>query len=182
MLIFSPIFLLVSTLIIIFMGYPVFFIQKRPGYRSIIFNLFKFRTMKLSINLNEKVTDIKRTTKLGNWLRKYSIDELPSFYNVLKGDMSLVGPRPLLVDYLKLYNQDQIKRHNVKPGITGWAQINGRNSISWEKKFDLDIWYVKNKSLYLDFKILIMTIKKVIIKEGINQSNTVNMEKFKGNL
>lgn len=176
-----PMILTIAMLIRINMGSPIFFIQDRPGLYGNIFKIFKFRTM-----LNEKdnhgnfLPDKKRMTKLGIFLRSTSLDELPGLVNVIKGDMSLVGPRPLLVEYLPLYNQEQALRMNVRPGITGWAQVNGRNAISWEAKFKLDVWYINNQSLLLDIKILLLTVKKIFIREGINADGHATMEPFKG--
>ena len=165
------------------LGSPIFFKQSRPGLNGRIFNILKFRTMtnerdKNGVFLSDKV----RLTEFGKFLRSTSLDELPGLWNVLKGDMSLVGPRPLLVEYLPLYSEKQSRRHEVRPGITGWAQVNGRNAISWDEKFDLDVWYVDNQSIWLDIKILWMTVKKVIVRDGISQSNHVTMDKFKGSL
>jgi len=164
------------------LGSPALFKQKRPGVNGDIFTFYKFRTMTDKRDSNgELLQDKDRITPLGNFLRKTSLDELPSLFNVLKGDMSIVGPRPLLVEYLDLYSPEQARRHDVKPGITGWAQINGRNAISWDEKFDNDLWYVDNHSLLIDVKILLLTIYKVIKRDGISQENHVTMEKFKGN-
>ena len=146
------------------MGKPIFFIQKRPGKNGVIFKIIKFRTMIDNMDLNES----ERINHLGKFLRATSIDELPEIINVIRGDMSLVGPRPLLVEYLPLYNLDQLRRHEVRPGITGWAQINGRNAISWEEKFDLDLWYINNYSFWIDIKILIITFVKVFKLKNIN--------------
>lgn len=163
------------------MGSPVLYKQCRPGKNSNTFILYKFRTM---LNLKDingiNLPDSKRMTKFGSFLRSTSLDELPSLFNVLIGDMSLVGPRPLLVEYLPLYNNEQSRRHDVKPGITGWAQVNGRNTLSWEDKFKLDVWYVDNQNFCLDLKILFLTIKKVFLKEGISSSGHVSMEPFTG--
>ncbi len=179
----SPIFLLVSVLIFLFVGFPIFFIQPRPGLNGEIFSVFKFRTMSNLMDVNgQLLSDEKRLTKLGSFLRKLSLDELPQLINVLRGEMSLVGPRPLLVEYLPLYSAEQSRRHNVLPGITGWAQINGRNSLSWEEKFKLDVWYVDNHSFFLDLKILFLTIKKIFIREGISAEGVATMNKFTGNL
>ena len=177
-----PIGLIIYVLIMITMGRPAIFSQDRPGLNEKIFTLYKFRTMnnKKSSN-NLLLPDDKRTTRLGAVLRKTSLDELPSLINLLKGDMSLVGPRPLLIQYLKHYSQEQKKRHNVRPGITGWAQINGRNELNWNEKFDLDIWYVNNQSFLLDLKILSLTIFKVIKFEGINAKDNKPVKEFKGN-
>lgn len=160
----------------------VFFVQLRPGKKEQLFKLVKFKTM--TDQRNKKgilLPDSERLTKIGKFIRSTSLDELPQFMSVLKGDMSLIGPRPLLVHYLPLYNKRQAKRHNVRPGITGWAQVNGRNKISWQEKFELDVYYVENISLNLDFKIFFLTIKKVFRREGINAVNNLSMEEFKGN-
>jgi len=163
------------------LGSPVIFKQKRPGKNGKIFELYKFRSMSDARDENGNLLpDNVRLTPFGKKLRASSIDELPELINILKGDMSVVGPRPLLAEYLPLYNEEQAHRHDVRPGLTGWAQINGRNAISWEDKFKLDVWYVKNISFWLDAKIFFLTIKKVLIKEGINASEEVTMEKFKG--
>jgi lipopolysaccharide/colanic/teichoic acid biosynthesis glycosyltransferase len=181
LIIASPIILLTSILLLVNnKGNPIF-IQVRPGKGNKTFSIIKFKTMndKTDINGNLLSDDI-RLTKLGKIIRKSSIDELPQLINVLKGDMSLVGPRPLLVEYVPLYNTEQIRRHNVRPGITGWAQTNGRNAISWERKFELDLYYVNNVSLLLDLKIALLTIKKVIKREGINSDENTTMLKFDG--
>ncbi|WBW98945.1 sugar transferase [Oceanirhabdus sp. W0125-5] len=176
-----PVFIVVSVLVYFKLGSPIFFVQERVGKNGKVFNMIKYRTMLNTKNKNgELLSDEKRLTKFGKGLRNTSLDELPELINVIKGDMSLVGPRPLLVDYLSLYNERQMKRHDVKPGITGWAQINGRNSISWDKKFKLDVWYVENWSFLLDFKIIFITINKVLKKHGINQVDNVTMERFNG--
>ncbi len=163
------------------MGSPIIFKQQRPGLHHKPFQLYKLRTM---INEKEKngvlLTDEERLTALGKWIRKYSLDELPQFINVLKGEMSIVGPRPLLMEYLPLYNEEQLLRHTVKPGITGWAQVNGRNAITWEEKFKLDIWYAKNQNLLLDSRILVLTFIKVLKREGITQQGSATMTKFHG--
>jgi len=181
LMIVLPILMIITLTILISMGLPIFFKQKRPGINGKPFCFYKFRTMtNRKDSTGNLLPDKDRITRLGEILRKTSLDELPSLWNVLKGDMSLVGPRPLLMEYLPLYSQDQMRRHEVKPGITGWAQINGRNAISWEEKFKLDIWYVENQSFWLDLKILFLTILKVLKKEGINQSEHLTMEKFNG--
>ena len=160
---------------------PVIFKQKRPGLHGQPFEFYKFRTMTNEKDQNGNLlSDELRITSFGSWLRRTSLDELPSLINVLKGDMNLVGPRPLLMEYLPLYNSHQARRHAVKPGITGWAQVNGRNLLSWEEKFDLDVWYVDNRSLMLDIKILILTVWKVIKREGISANNHATMELFRG--
>ncbi|MBG9475651.1 sugar transferase [Priestia megaterium] len=178
---FSPVMLFTAILVRLKMGAPVLFKQQRPGKDGKPFYLYKFRTM---ANLEDKqgnlLSDQVRLTGTGKFLRKYSLDELPQLINVVKGDMSLVGPRPLLMEYLSLYTEEQMLRHNVRPGITGWAQVNGRNAIAWEEKFKLDTWYVRNQSMFLDFKILLFTVLKVVKKEGITQQDHVTIEKFKG--
>lgn len=163
-------------------GAGVFFTQERPGKCGKIFRVIKFKTMTDECNENGiLLPDEKRLTKLGKFIRSTSIDELPQLINVLKGDMSLIGPRPLLPQYLPLYSEEQARRHEVRPGITGWAQVNGRNAISWTKKFELDVWYVDHCSFLLDMEILFMTIKKVFIREGISSDTSVTMEPFTGN-
>ena len=180
-IIISPLLLFISIIILLSQGRPIFFKQIRPGYKGTPFSFYKFRTMSNEKNYSGLLlSDNERMTKIGSFLRKTSLDELPSIFNILKGDMNFVGPRPLLTEYLKLYNEEQKKRHDVKPGITGWAQINGRNSITWEQKFDYDIWYVENQSFLLDLKILFLTIFKVLKLDDINQSENITMEKFKG--
>lgn len=177
-----PTYLLLTLLVLAKFNFPILFKQSRPGLHGKIFNIYKFRTMTKERDKEGVVlSDDLRLTKFGKLLRSTSLDELPSLWNVLKGEMSLVGPRPLLVEYLPLYSTKQARRHEVKPGITGWAQVNGRNAISWNEKFDLDVWYVDNQSIWLDIKILYMTIIKVITRSGINQDKQVTMEKFKGN-
>ena len=174
--------LMITLFVKIKLGSPVIFSQSRPGLNGKIFNMVKFRTMTNKCDLDGNLLpDSIRLTKFGKFLRSTSLDELPGLWNVLKGDMSLVGPRPLLVEYLPLYSEKQSRRHEVRPGITGWAQVNGRNTISWDKKFDLDVWYVDNQSIWLDIKILWMTIKKVIVRDGISAKYEVTMPKFKGN-
>lgn len=176
-----PVIIVVAVLIRFKLGSPILFTQDRPGLNGKIFKMMKFRTM---LDGKDKqgnlLPDDERMTPFGAFLRSTSLDELPGLFNVLKGDMSLVGPRPLLVQYLPLYNAEQARRHNVRPGITGWAQVNGRNAISWEQKFKLDVWYVDNQSLLLDFKILLLTVKKVFVREGINADGHVTIEPFKG--
>ena len=176
-----PLMLLIYLSVIINLGSPAFFLQERVGKDNKIFKMIKFRTMKNSTDKNGNLlSDNERVTKFGSFLRSFSLDELPELINILKGDMSLVGPRALLVQYLGLYNDEQIRRHEVLPGLTGWAQINGRNSITWSEKFKLDVWYVDNWSLWLDIKIFFLTFWKVVKREGINQSETVTMEYFNG--
>lgn len=177
----SPILIVTSIVVAKKIEKPVIFKQTRVGKDNQLFNLYKFRSM-----TNEKdengvlLPNEERHTSFGKKLRKYSIDELPQLINVIKGDISLVGPRPLLVDYLPLYNDEQIRRHEVKPGITGWAQVNGRNAISWEEKFELDVWYVDNRSLMLDFYILYLTFIKVFKSENVNSNNQTTMRRFEG--
>ncbi len=162
-------------------GKPFFF-QKRPGKNGKIFSIVKFKTMNDKTDEQGKLLSFEhRVTKIGLFIRKYSLDEIPQLLNVLAGHMSIVGPRPLLVQYLPLYSDFQRQRHNVRPGITGWAQVNGRNALSWGQKFEYDVWYVKNLSFVLDTKILLLTVKKVFLKEGVNSSSNVNMEPFMGN-
>ena len=180
-ILFSPLLVLLSIIIIYKIGRPLLFRQSRPGLKGKVFIFYKFRTMSNVHDTKGKLLpDKERIKPFGNFLRKTSLDELPSLFNVLKGDMSLVGPRPLLVEYLELYTPEQARRQEVKPGITGWAQINGRNTISWEEKFKLDVWYVDNQSFWLDIKILIITIFKVIMRKGINQSGSTTMDRFRG--
>lgn len=180
-ILFSPIYIIVSLLIFFKMGSPILFRQQRPGYKEKIFGIYKFRTM-----TNEKdkfgnlLPDDKRLIGIGKFIRSTSLDELPQLFNVLKGEMSFVGPRPLLEEYLPLYNEKQKRRHDVKPGITGWAQVNGRNAISWEQKFDYDVWYVDNQSFWLDVKILWLTFLKVVKRSDISSSTSSTMEKFTG--
>ena len=176
-----PFMFFIGLVIFYDMGWPIIFKQKRPGLNGKPFILYKFRTMIGEIDKNGKeVLEKNRITNLGRILRRLSLDELPSIFNVFKGDMSLVGPRPLLMKYLPLYTKKQYSRHNVKPGITGWAQINGRNSISWEDKFELDIWYIENQSFIFDLKIIFLTIWKVLNKDGIDNSNETTMPPFLG--
>lgn len=182
LIIFSPIIALVAYKVKNNLGSPVLFRQTRPGLNGHSFEMVKFRTMKDAVDLRgNPLPDSERMTPFGDKLRNSSLDELPELWNVLKGDMSLVGPRPLLMEYLPLYNAEQARRHEVRPGITGWAQINGRNAISWGEKFKLDVWYVDNRTLWLDIKILFLTVKKVIIKDGISAEGHVTVEPFKGN-
>ena len=181
LILLSPFMLIIYLLVRINLGGPAFFLQERVGKDNKIFKMIKFRTMKNSTDKDGNLlSDNERLTKFGRFLRSFSIDELPELINILKGDMSLVGPRALLVQYLEHYNSEQIRRHEVLPGLTGWAQINGRNSITWCEKFKLDVWYVDNWSLWLDIKIFFLTFWKVFKREGINQSETVTMEYFNG--
>ncbi len=178
-----PIFILIIILSAIVNKGKIFFIQQRPGKHQHLFKVIKFKTMNDRKDANGiLLPDKYRLTSIGKFIRKTSLDEIPQLINVIKGDMSIIGPRPLLVEYLPLYNSFQNRRHEVKPGITGWVQVNGRNAISWQEKFNLDVWYVGNQSFYLDLKILILTIKKVFTSEGISAAGSDTMEKFKGNL
>lgn len=180
--ILSPVLLVMAIAIYFRMGSPVLFTQPRPGQNGRIFTFYKFRTMTNERDADGNLLpDEKRLTPFGQFLRKTSLDELPQLWNVLKGDMSFVGPRPLLVAYLNRYTPEQARRHEVKPGITGWTQVNGRNNLSWAEKFQLDVWYVDNWSLWLDCKILLLTIGKVLQQEGISQPGQATMEEFKGN-
>lgn len=181
LILLSPILLWVALKVRSRLGSPVIFRQRRPGLNGEPFDMIKFRTMLEAYDEHGKpLPNEQRMTPFGKWLRATSLDELPELWNVLKGNMSLVGPRPLRMEYLPLYNAHQARRHEVRPGITGWAQINGRNSLSWEQKFDLDVWYVDNQSFLLDLKILFLTVKKVVVKEGINASEEVTMKPFTG--
>jgi lipopolysaccharide/colanic/teichoic acid biosynthesis glycosyltransferase len=178
---FFPIIVLIAILIRWRVGSPIFFKQARPGLNGNIFNMYKFRTMTNECDKDGNLLiDEVRLTKFGKFLRSTSLDELPGLWNVLKGDMSLVGPRPLLVEYLPLYSKRQSRRHEVRPGITGWAQVNGRNAISWDEKFDLDVWYLDNQSFWLDIKILWLTVKKVLVRDSITAEGEVTMSAFKG--
>jgi len=179
---FSPLFLGIAVAIVVSMGRPVFFVQSRPGWQGRPFNLVKFRTMTGDFGEDGQVLpDSARLTRFGRFLRTLSLDELPELWNVLRGDMSLVGPRPLLMEYLPLYSSEQARRHAVRPGLTGWAQVKGRNLLSWERKFELDVWYVDNHSLLLDLQILWLTIGTVIRREGISNPGETTMPKFRGN-
>lgn len=179
--ILTPFLFLLTFLVRRYLGAPAFFIQQRPGLHAKPFKMYKFRSMTDERDSNGKLLpDALRLTSFGKFLRNSSLDELPELINVLKGDMSLVGPRPLLTEYLPLYSPEQARRHEVRPGITGWAQVNGRNAISWEEKFKLDVWYVDNQSFWLDLKILLLTLKKVVVREGISQEGQATMEVFKG--
>lgn len=177
----SPALLILGLVITKKLGKPILFKQNRPGLHGALFEMIKFRSMRNAEDKNGKsLPDSERLTPFGVKLRSTSLDELPGLWNVLKGDMSLVGPRPLLVEYLPLYSEKQAKRHNVRPGITGWAQVNGRNAISWEDKFTLDLWYVENRTFWLDIKILFLTVKKVFVKDGISAEGEATMNKFTG--
>jgi len=179
--ILTPLIILISISIFLEMGRPIFYLQKRPGLNGKIFKIIKFRTMSNPINKNgEYLSEIKRISKIGSFLRRTSLDEIPELINILKGEMSFIGPRPLLVEYLPLYSVEQFKRHNVKPGLSGWAQINGRNTINWEKKFDLDLWYVRNISFILDLKIFFLTFFYIFKQNKINHNDDLSMPQFKG--
>lgn len=181
LLVLSPVILVVAVLIHRKLGSPVLFRQTRPGLHGKPFEMVKFRTMLDATDKHGKpLPDDQRMTPFGSFLRATSLDELPELWNVLKGDMSLVGPRPLLMEYLPLYSKEQYRRHEARPGVTGWAQVNGRNAISWEDKFRLDVWYVDNHSLWLDVKILFLTVKKVLVRDGISGDGEVTMSRFTG--
>lgn len=181
-LLLSPIFIITMLALSITNNGKPFFFQKRPGKNEKIFSIIKFKTMNDKKDAQGNLLpDAQRLTAFGKFVRKASLDEIPQLLNVLKGDMSLVGPRPLLPQYLPLYNERQKRRHEVKPGITGWAQVNGRNAISWKEKFEHDVWYVEHLSFWLDIKILFLTLKKVFVREGISQEGQATMEFFKGN-
>lgn len=176
-----PVIAALMLMVRIKLGSPVFFRQLRPGIYSKPFEMIKLRTMTDGRDTNGNLqSDGERLTSFGRFLRSTSLDELPELWNVLKGDMSLVGPRPLLMEYLRLYSKTQIRRHEVKPGITGWAQVNGRNALTWDEKFALDVWYVDNRSMWLDMKILALTVRKVILREGITSAGDATMTKFTG--
>lgn len=181
LLILSPVIFLVAILNRIYLGQPIFFMQQRPGLGGEPFYLLKFRTMRDAVDSKgHPLPDAERLPPYGKFLRSTSLDELPGLWNVIKGEMSLVGPRPLLMEYLPLYTREQARRHEVRPGITGWAQVNGRNAISWDEKFAADIWYVDNQSLALDFRILAMTVSKVLKKDGVSAEGEATMPRFKG--
>ena len=183
LILFMPVLFIVAVLIRLNLGSPVLFHQTRPGLQGKPFMMYKFRTMAEADNTNRvALPDESRLSPFGRFLRASSLDELPELWNVLKGDMSLVGPRPLLMEYLPLYTPDQARRHEVRPGITGWAQVNGRNALSWEEKFKLDIWYVDHRSLWLDIKILWLTVRKVLLREGINAEGEATMPRFTGSI
>jgi len=182
LILFAPIWLIVSALIYINLGSPIFFRQERPGYKETIFTIYKFRTMREAFDdKGELLSDEARLTNLGKFIRSTSLDELPQLLNILKGDMSFIGPRPLLKEYIPLYNDEQKTRHDVKPGITGWAQVNGRNALSWEEKFDYDVWYVKHYNFALDMKIFWLTLLRVLKRSDISSDTSLTMERFEGN-
>jgi len=181
LIILSPAFLLMIFLIRCKLGSPVFFYQKRPGLHGKPFRMVKFRTMLEAVDAQgNALPDDERMTDFGRFIRSCSLDELPEFWNVLKGEMSLVGPRPLLMEYLPLYSKEQVRRHDVRPGITGWAQVNGRNAISWEQKLAMDTWYIDHQGLWLDLKILFLTVKKVLVRDGISEPGEATASKFTG--
>lgn len=178
----SPVIVIVAWQISRKMGSPVLFRQVRPGLNGKSFEMVKFRTMKDAVDSDgNSLPDSERLTPFGQFLRSSSLDELPELWNVLKGDMSLVGPRPLLMEYLPLYSSEQYRRHDARPGVTGWAQVNGRNTVGWEEKFEMDVWYVDNQSLWLDIKILFLTVKKVLVRDGISAEGEATMTRFTGN-
>ncbi len=177
----APVLIVIALVVVVSLGWPVLFRQQRPGLHGNPFTLYKFRTMKDGYSpTGEALPDGARLTRVGQFLRASSLDELPELFNVLVGNMSLVGPRPLLMEYLPLYTPEQARRHEVRPGITGWAQVNGRNAVSWDDRFEMDIWYVDNRSFMLDIKILWLTVLSVIRREGISQDGHATMPKFKG--
>ena len=182
LLVLSPIFLIITILVAIFIGTPILFRQLRPGYKARPFYIYKFRTMTDARDANGNLRpDSERLTHFGRFLRSLSLDELPEIYNILRGDMSLVGPRPLITEYLPLYSAEQMRRHDVFPGLTGWAQINGRNAIDWPTRFALDVWYVDHRSFWLDIQIILKTIWKVIKRENVSQPGQATIEYFTGN-
>lgn len=182
LIVLSPLLLALSILVRIKLGRPALFRQVRPGLHGKPFTMVKFRTMLDAMDAaGNLLPDEARLTRFGRLLRATSLDELPELWNVLKGDMSLVGPRPLLMEYLPLYSPEQFRRHEVRPGVTGWAQINGRNAVSWQERFAMDVWYVDNRNLWLDLRILLLTVRKVVVREGINEEGQVTMSKFTGN-
>ena len=181
-LVLSPVFILVALSLAIANSGRSFFVQRRPGKKGEIFKVIKFKTMNDRTDKNGRLLpDAERLTRIGKFIRKTSLDELPQLLNVIKGDMSLIGPRPLLEEYVPLYSETQMKRHDVRPGITGWAQVNGRNAISWKQKFEYDVWYINNISFALDLKIFFLTIRNIVRSEGISSETSATMEKFKGN-
>ncbi|PMR70725.1 sugar transferase [Halomonas heilongjiangensis] len=181
LILLSPLLVVVALLVRLKLGSPVLFRQTRPGLHGRPFRMIKFRTMREAFDeRGEPLPNAERMTRFGQWLRASSLDELPELWNVVRGDMSLVGPRPLLMEYLPLYDAHQFRRHEVRPGVTGWAQVNGRNALTWDEKFDLDVWYVDHRSLGLDLRILLLTVKKVVVREGIAHDGDVAMPRFRG--
>ena len=181
LIILSPVLLLTAILVRIFLGSPILFKQQRPGYKGRPFFVYKFRSMTNRLSHDRSLLpDAERLTRFGRFLRSFSLDELPELFNILRGDMSFVGPRPLLMEYLQLYSPEQMRRHDAIPGLTGWAQVNGRNALDWPSRFRMDVWYVDNWSFWLDMKIILMTAWKVISREGINQDGQSTVEYFKG--
>ena len=181
LVVLAPVFAVLCVLVRARLGSPVLFSQLRPGLHGQPFNMIKFRSMLVAVGTDgEPLPDAARLTRFGRWLRASSLDELPELWNVLRGEMSLVGPRPLLMEYLPLYTPEQLRRHAVRPGITGWAQVNGRNALTWEEKFALDVWYVDNRSLALDLKILWLTVRKVVLRDGISAAGEATMPRFSG--
>ncbi|MFY0990305.1 sugar transferase [Halomonas sp. C05BenzN] len=181
LMLLSPLLAAVALLVRLTLGSPVLFRQTRPGLNGRPFPMIKFRTMREAVDARgNPLPNEERMTRVGQWLRASSLDELPELWNVLRGDMSLVGPRPLLMEYLPLYDAHQLRRHEVRPGVTGWAQVNGRNALTWDEKFDLDVWYVDHRSLWLDLRILLLTVKKVVVREGITHDGDVAMPRFRG--
>lgn len=182
LMLLSPLLLLTAVLVRLFLGTPILFRQQRPGYKGRPFHVYKFRTMSDARDAaGNLLPDAERLTRLGRFLRSFSLDELPELFNVLRGEMSLVGPRPLLMEYLSRYSAEQMRRHEAYPGLTGWAQVNGRNALTWQDKFRLDVWYVDNWNLWLDAKIILMTIWKALRREGISQEGQATTEYFRGN-
>lgn len=182
LVILSPLLLILAVAVRIFIGNPVLFWQERPGFRAKPFRIVKFRTMTdARDNAGRLLPDADRLTAFGRWMRTLSLDELPELYNILRGEMSLVGPRPLLMEYLPLYSREQMRRHEVHPGLTGWAQVNGRNALDWADRFNLDVWYVDHRSAWLDLRILLQTVWKVIRREGISQPGEATTERYTGN-
>lgn len=176
LVVLSPLLLVIALLVLVSMGAPVLFVQERPGLHGRLFRILKFRTMRAGDG-----DDASRLTRVGNLLRRTSLDELPELWNVLRGDMSLVGPRPLLPQYLPLYSSEQARRHDIRPGITGWAQVNGRNAITWPQKFELDVWYVDNRSMLLDLRIILLTLWKTVSRQGVSQDGRATVDYFTGN-
>ena len=181
LVILSPVLILTAIFVRIFIGSPILFTQQRPGYKGRPFHIYKFRSMTNRFARDGSLLpDAERLTRFGRILRSLSLDELPELFNILRGEMSFVGPRPLLMDYLPLYSPEQMRRHDVMPGLTGWAQVNGRNAIDWPSRFRMDVWYVDNWSFWLDIRIIFMTVLKVVLREGVNQAGQSTVEYFKG--